>query len=237
MTTVATCPSFIDLRAFAAEPAAPVGDPFGAGRRIVPMREAAIEAGVIDLTAGSGSVAPLAGDWWLFAATGGVSLSTPAGDVALAEGESCMLRSGTGFEWNAAEPSQLIYMRYPGSPAAQPQVTPIDLSAELVPSGAPLAELLIGETPSCRNHTDYRTTDGEFSAGVWDSTPYHRSAMRYGHCELMYLLKGSVTFVDEAGREGTFSKGDVFLVERGAMCSWESRDDVAKVWVIYRPVA
>ena len=59
--------------------------------------------------------------------------------------------------------------------------------------------------------------------------------MYYRHYELMYLLEGSVTFVDEAGRSGSFSKGDIFLVEQTAQCTWDSREDVAKVYVIYRP--
>jgi uncharacterized cupin superfamily protein len=60
--------------------------------------------------------------------------------------------------------------------------------------------------------------------------------MRYPHYELMHLLEGSVTFVDETGRTATFSRGDIFLVEQGARCSWESREQVAKVYAIYRPV-
>ncbi|MFV4725635.1 cupin domain-containing protein, partial [Mycobacterium tuberculosis] len=91
----------------------------------------------------------------------------------------------------------MAYTAGAGAPAA---AVPVDLAAELAPSGAPLAELLIGPTPSCRNHTDYRSADGTFTCGVWDSTPYHRRAMRYAHFELMVLLKGSVTFVDEEGK-------------------------------------
>ena len=109
--------------------------------------------------------------------------------------------------------------------------------AELAPSGAPLAELLVGTTPSCRNHTAFRSADGEFTCGVWDSTPYHRRAMRYGHFELMVLLRGAVTFVDERERTRTFRAGDVFLVEQGASCSWDSREEVAKIYAIYRPLA
>jgi len=59
--------------------------------------------------------------------------------------------------------------------------------------------------------------------------------MPYRHFELMYLLAGSVAFVDGAGREGKFKKGDIFLVEQGAHCSWESREYVKKVYAIYRP--
>ena len=44
-----------------------------------------------------------------------------------------------------------------------------------------------------------------------------------------------VTFVDEAGRTATFTAGDIFLVEQGAECSWESQTFVKKVYAIYRP--
>ena len=46
--------------------------------------------------------------------------------------------------------------------------------------------------------------------------------MLYRHYELMHLLEGSVTLVDETGRTGTFVRGDIFLVEQGARCSWDS---------------
>lgn len=114
---------------------------------------------------------------------------------------------------------------------------PIDIAAELTPSGAPLAELLVGQTPTCRNLTSFRSVDGEFTCGVGDSTPYHRLPMRYAHFELMYLLQGKVTFADEIGRSHTFGKGDIFLVEQGASCSWDSREHVAKVYAIYSPLA
>ena len=102
-------------------------------------------------------------------------------------------------------------------------------------AGGPAAELLLTPAPVCRNHTDYRSADGEFTCGTWDSTPYTRRAMFFRHMELMFLLEGSVTFVDEAGRSGTFSKGDIFLIEQGASCSWQNLEDVAKLYVIYRP--
>ena len=59
--------------------------------------------------------------------------------------------------------------------------------------------------------------------------------MPYRHFELMHLLAGSVTFVDGAGRSGTFRKGDSFLIEQHAQCSWESREHAAKIFAIYRP--
>jgi uncharacterized cupin superfamily protein len=51
----------------------------------------------------------------------------------------------------------------------------------------------------------------------------------------MLLLQGAVTIVDEAGVSRTFVKGDIFLVEQQAQCSWDSREVVKKVYAIYRP--
>ena len=141
----------------------------------------------------------------------------------LADGDSIVLCEGAAFRWSADADTRLIFVRRTGGSAADGAIVPIDTHAALVASGAPLAELLVGPTPSCRNFTDYRSADGAFVCGTWDSTPYHRRAMTYGHYELMYLLDGSVTFVDGAGASGTFDKGDIFLVEQGASCSWDSQ--------------
>jgi len=50
----------------------------------------------------------------------------------------------------------------------------------------------------------------------------------------MYLLKGSATLVDESGRTDTFEHRDIFLLEQGAQCSWESREHVAKGYAIFQ---
>lgn len=234
METTVDCPSFIDLRAFADRRADMVGnDPFGADRRMVPLRSGPVEAGSIELPAGRGTVAGSAGDCWLIVTEGAVAIDS----LLLAAGDSCIIRGGTAFTWSAEVPTSLIFMRHVSGATETAGIVPIDTDAELTPSGAPLAELLVGDTPACRNHTTFLSGDGEFTCGVWDSTPYHRRTMPYRHCELMYLLAGSVTFVDGAGRERTFAKGDIFLIEQGAECSWESREQVAKVYAIYRPLA
>jgi uncharacterized cupin superfamily protein len=110
---------------------------------------------------------------------------------------------------------------------SNPGVTVID-------TGPPAADLLVGPTPSCRNHSDYLSTNGEFVCGTWDSTPYHRRSMLYRHIELMHLLDGSVTFEDATGSV-TFAKGDIFLAMRGAECAWISHVHVKKVYAIHRP--
>lgn len=238
MSTTVDCPSFIDLRAFAALPHDGVGaDPFGEGRRLVPLRGGPVEAGSIHLPAGKGAAAAAAGDCWMILAEGAVTISADGAARDYAPGDSWVVTAGTAFDWMAPVSATIIFLRYMNGSDSPAGIVPIDVAAELAPSGAPLAELLVGETPACRNFSTFRSADGEFTCGVWDSTPYHRLPMRYVHFELMYLLQGEVTFVDESGRSRTFAQGDIFLVEQGASCSWESRNHVAKIYAIFRPLA
>lgn len=233
-------PSFADLRAFARDgwrDTVPLPDPFGGDRHALDLPDGPVSAGRLALAAGAGSVTALDADEYLIAASGGLTFTQGDRTVTLDEGASIVLPRGASFSWQAGAPAVLIYMRYTNPNMENGVLVPIDETAPLEPSGAPLAELLVGPTPQCRTHSDYRSSDGEFMCGTWDSTPYHRRAMTYRHYELMHLLKGSVTFVDETGRSGTFSQGDIFLVEQHAQCSWESTVDVAKVYAIFRPAA
>jgi uncharacterized cupin superfamily protein len=242
LPAAATPPSFVDLRRFARDPnqgiavaAAPGADRFLASRRCLDWAPGPVSAGVIALEAGGGAVPSMPADEFIIVDEGSLTLSCPDAVLTLEAGQSAVIRQGAAFSWSADRPVSLIFTRYNGSRPGERAIVPIKENPQLEPSGTPLAELLLTPTPACRNYTDYRSADGEFVCGTWDSTPYHRRAMLYRHFELMVLLEGSVTFVDETGREGTFSKGDIFLVEQGATCSWESRDHVAKVYVIYRP--
>ncbi|WP_244438799.1 cupin domain-containing protein [Paraburkholderia dilworthii] len=155
--------------------------------------------------------------------------------LTLNAGSSAVIPEGAYFAWSTQGPVSIIFMRYQGAQGTDGTIVPIDDAPQLEPSGTPSEELLLTPTPQCRNQTDYRSPDEQFNCGTWDSTPYHRVAMLYHHHELMHLLEGSVTFVDETGRGATFSRGDIFLVEQGAQCSWESREHVAKVYATYRP--
>ena len=233
--------SFVDLRAFADHEAVAAlartesEDPFLACRRLLPTTEGPVTVGVLRLPVGSGKVASMPADEFLIVHKGTVTLEADARTTALEPDASVVLTRGVGVAWSADAPVTLIFLRRSGGPDDKAAMIPIEENPVLTPSGAPLAELLVGPTPNCRNYSDYRSPDGEFVCGTWDSTPYHRRAMAYRHFELMYLLEGSVTFVDGAGREGTFKKGDIFLVEQGAQCSWESREYVKKVYAIWRP--
>jgi uncharacterized cupin superfamily protein len=235
--------SFIDLKAFASEASQGVtlaatasDDSFQSCRRFLDFPAGPVTAGVITLGQGSGAVSSQPADEFVVVAEGAIAFTQGERTLTLSAGSSAVIPLGASFSWATQAPVSIIFMRYLGSQGTDGAIVPIDGAPQLAPSGAPLAELLLTPTPQCRNQTDYRSPDGQFTCGTWDSTPYHRVAMRYPHYELMHLLEGSVTFVDETGRTAAFSRGDIFLVEQGARCSWESREQVAKVYAIYRPV-
>lgn len=229
--------SFIDLKSWALDAVAdsPAGDPFIAGRRALHLDDGPVTAGALHLRPGAGRVAGQAADEFLHVVAGGLTLEVGADRFELDPGQSIVIPPGAPFAWRCSRATVLIYMRHATAAASSAGACMMDAATERQPSGAPLAELLTTPTPQCRNHTQYASADGAFVCGVWDSTPYARNAMTYGHHELMHVLGGAVTLSDEGGDIATFAEGDMVLVRRGARCSWFSDCHVTKVFAIYRP--
>lgn len=250
-TAAARTRSFFDLRRFAADAHAGVpvtaaagADPFESCRRELhpEMGPVAglVRLGAIDLPAGEGRVTAQPADEFIVVADGALRLTLAGTVLELLEGESAVVRAGSTFQWHCARATTVVYLRCGGDrdgadAKAAGGVVPIDTQAALEPSAAPAAELLLSPTPQCRSHADFRSSSGAFTCGTWDSTAYQRRAMVYAHWELMVLLEGSVTLEDETAQRRTFTTDDIFVVERGARCSWDSREPVKKVYAIYRP--
>lgn len=235
-----TIRSFIDLRLFAAGTEQTAtntddGDRFLTARTPLPLPPGPVSIAALRLNGGRGKVEKLHADEFVIVLDGELTVSGADVTFTLPAGRSGVLPGGLSFSWSANSGTVAIVMSCSSGPAGGERPIEIDERASREPSNPPLAQLLIGPTPSCRNHTDYRSANAEFSCGTWDSTPYHRRAMSYRHYELMHLLDGEVTFVDGAGRSQTFRKGDVFLCEQGSECSWHSTVNVTKVYAIYRP--
>ena len=221
----------IDLRAYAAN-AAPTRD-WLTGRGTPAFVDD--NASVVSLApVGEGRVQGLPCDEFVILLSGTLTIESVRGVTVINTGCSAVLPAGLNFGWRAAAGTIAIIVACPAAAGATEDIVLIDEAASIQPSNPPAADLLVGTTPSCRNHSDYRSTNGEFVCGAWDSTPYHRRAMLYRHIELMHLLDGSVTFEDATGSV-TFGKGDIFLAMRGAECAWISRVHVKKVYAIHRP--
>jgi uncharacterized cupin superfamily protein len=228
-----TAPSIFELKAWAASAAESSGS-WRFRRKALPLDDHSISVEAFRLEPGSGAVAGQSADEFLHVLEGELSLRSGEDALVLGVGQSAVVPAGAAFAWSCEAPVAILAMRRPGSDSpGGPRA--MDLSLPLSPSAPPAAEVLQSPTPDCRNLTLFKSADQTFSCGVWDSTPYTRKAILYGHHELMHLIEGEVTFEDEAGVSATFRAGDIFLVRKGARCSWRSLVDVTKVFAIYRP--
>ena len=232
--TQGTVGAVIDVRAYAAG-TAPSSDWF-AGRSTPAFADEAAQV-VALAPRGEGRVEALQVDECILLLAGRLEIESKAGTLVLEPATACVLPFGSTFTWRASDDALAIVYDAPAKEVGT-VVTPvmIDQTAPLEPSNPPLAKNLIGQTPSCRNHSDYWSATREFVCGVWDSTPYHRIQIPYVQVELMYLLEGSVSFSDPGGKV-TFSAGDVCLFVRGEGCAWLSEEHVAKIYATQRPVA
>jgi uncharacterized cupin superfamily protein len=187
---------------------------------------------------GTGQVVSLPSHEFVLVVAGELSILGASGTLEVVAGRSAVLPAGLAFAWTAPAGTVALVVASPGEGAPAPALGAgavlVDEQAPLTPSNPPLASLLVGPTPSCRNHTDFQSANGEFVCGTWDSTPYHRRTMPYRHIELMHLLEGSVTLEEPTG-SFTFGAGDIFVVTRGAECAWISTVHVRKVYAIHRP--
>jgi uncharacterized cupin superfamily protein len=238
-----TVRGFVDvLGTLAAWPAAPE-PPAGASayltdRHRLPLPEGPITVEHASLAAGAAGECVLPGDEFVLVVGGAVAFEQSGVRCDLAAGEAAVLMRDRPLTWRVGPNggADLILMRCMGGGGAGAEApVKIDPDAQLGPSNPPAAEVLLGPTPTCRGHADYRSANGEFASGVWDSTPYHRRPIQFGHYELMRLLAGSVTFVDSAGRVGRFRTGDVILFEQGGSAAWESLEYVKKIYCTFRP--
>ncbi|WP_029013259.1 cupin domain-containing protein [Niveispirillum irakense] len=236
--TSTDCPSFVDLVALAAKLAPDAGtEPFGSGARMVPVRAGPCEVFVTTVAAGEGTHVEDGGDTWIFVRDGTLTLEVGSQRTVIGPGTSAVIAKGTALRWHAAQPLSIIGMRYLNAAEEGKGISVIDNAAPLTASNPPADDVLTSEKPSCRSHNVFRSASGEFQCGTWDSTPYQRIPIFFRHSELMHLLEGEVTFTDEAGRTGTFRKGDTFIIEQGARCSWASFVHVAKIYAQFKPAA
>ena len=229
---------FIDvLRSRSEWPAVDKSEPgaYLTGRRRLPLPDGPVTVELVTLAHGSSGGAALPGDEFVLVLSGIARFRQKGRQLDVAARQAAVVLGGEPVEWLADEPTELIVMRCMAGGSADAPVV-IDTSAPLAPSNPPLAELLVGPTPSCRNHSDFCSATGEFVCGTWDSTPYHRRLMQLHHFELMRLLEGEVSFADQLGQTGTFREGDVVLFVQGGSSEWESRSRVKKIYATYRPV-
>ena len=111
-------------------------------------------------------------------------------------------------------------------------IVPLRADADFKPSATLPAEALLGPAPQCRSDNVFTDDAAQYSAGTWDSTPYHRIVRPHRQNEFMHLVAGSVRFAAPDGSVLSMGTGDALFVPQGASIGWESSDRVAKFYVV-----
>jgi len=57
-------------------------------------------------------------------------------------------------------------------------------------------------------------------AGVWEAKAYSERVQDYPYDEMVYVVRGSISIVDEDGRGERFEAGDCFFLQRGFSGQW-----------------
>ncbi|WP_233872070.1 cupin domain-containing protein [Paraburkholderia adhaesiva] len=96
------------------------------------------------------------------------------------------------------------------------------VAPEKLISGDPVQTLTQGFTSPC----------GQFSTGVWASTPGHWR-VNYTEMEYCEILKGVSVIRDEAGKEKVLREGDRFVIPAGFKGTWEVVEPCEKIYVVY----
>ncbi len=173
---------------------------------------------------------------FMFVLDGSVMLVDGAGrEDTFTKGDAMFIPRGVTHHWKQGEVLRKFWVIFDeGAPDDASDRTPADSFIRFEPHGPHGA--LEGEGRT-REHSYYDARGEKLSAGVWEADPKAPSDEMTFHtpdyAELMCLLEGSATIVDEAGNEELVRAGDVVLVPKGMSYHWKQEEYVRKYWVIF----
>lgn len=165
-----------------------------------------------------------AGQVWLEGV--GFKILAQAGDVLL-------IPRGQALRWHHSEDLQRMYMAFPGEASeGQMPAMPIkfDLSVNLQPDEPPAANVLLSEAPVTAGVTLFSSGDGALRIGIWESTPYTRSTIDPGYCELMHVLAGKIILQPVTGQACEVLPGETVVVPARVRNAWTNDVPVRKIW-------
>lgn len=96
----------------------------------------------------------------------------------------------------------------------------------------PAAEIESGK-PIQRGYNYVKDKALGFGAGVWDCAAFDSKRQSYDFHEFMLILEGSVTVVEDDGRETPVRAGESFIVPKGVVHRWLQPEYVRKYFVTF----
>ncbi len=106
-------------------------------------------------------------------------------------------------------------------------------------SDMPLVGNLVGDTaPRERFYRAFDTVipqPTEVRAGIWEATEYSEKVTDYPFNEIVFVIEGSLSMLDEAGEEERFEAGDCFFIEKGFNGEWRQNSSVKIIHMTIDP--
>jgi len=152
--------------------------------------------------------------------------------LVLGPQEGAVIGCGTSLRIVAGSRVQFSFCAAACDKPTQRGLVPLRANADFKPSATLPAEALLGPAPQCRSDNVFTDDAAQYSAGTWDSTPYHRIVRPHRQNEFMHLVAGSVRFAAPDGSVLSMDIGDALFVPQGASVGWESSERVAKFYVV-----
>ncbi|WP_285412556.1 cupin domain-containing protein [Variovorax sp. efr-133-TYG-130] len=155
-----------------------------------------------------------------------------AAPVVVGPQAGAVIGCGTSLRVQAGSRVRFVFCAAACEKPTRRGLFPLSANADFKPSATLPADVLLGPSPACRSDNVFIDDGAQYSAGTWDSTPYHRIVRPHRVNEFMHLLAGSVRFAAPDGSVLSADTGDALFVPQGAPIGWESSDRVAKFYVV-----
>jgi uncharacterized cupin superfamily protein len=208
------------------------GDPFARHREIAWEGPGSMSAGRISFI-GELEVASYPHIETIVVLEGALTL-TAAGAAPLVVGPQAgaVIGCGTSLRIQAGSRVSFVFCAAACEKPTKRGLFPLHADADFKPSATLPADVLLGPSPECRSDKVFIDDGAQYSAGTWDSTPYHRIVRPHRVNEFMHLLAGDVRFASPDGSVLSAGTGDALFVPQGAPVGWESSERVAKFYVV-----
>jgi len=155
-----------------------------------------------------------------------------AAPVVVGPQAGAVIGCGTSLRVQAGSRVRFVFCAAACEKPTRRGLFPLSANADFKPSATLPADVLLGPSPACRSDNVFIDDGAQYSAGTWDSTPYHRIVRPHRVNEFMHVLAGSVRFAAPDGSVLSVDTGDALFVPQGAPIGWESSDRVAKFYVV-----
>jgi uncharacterized cupin superfamily protein len=164
---------------------------------------------------------------------GELTLTAPGSDpLVLGPQTGAVIGCGTALHIQAGSRTRFAFCAAACEKPTKRGLFPLLADADFKPSRSLPPEVLLGPPPECRSDNVFTDDAAQYSAGTWDSTPYHRIVRPHRANEFMHLLAGGVRYAAPDGSVLSAVAGDSIFVPQGASIGWESSERVAKFFVV-----